>query len=252
MKKYLVVLLCSFLFFYNCKKNNQTKLRIAAAANMQFATEALSQAFQTQTGQDCEVIIGSSGKLTAQIIQGAPFDIFLSADMKYPQKLFEKDLLLKEPKVYAYGHLILWSMNEKLLASPDSLDWSKVDHVAMANPKTAPYGRAAMEVLEHYDLSEKLKSRIVYGENIAQTNQFIASGAAELGFTATSISFVPHLKKQGHWFLLDSATYQPIQQGVALLKQADHPAAVQFYDFLFSDKGKEILNTFGYTTTTGK
>lgn len=252
MRNFFCFLFLSALLSLNCNEAGQQKIRIAAAANLQFAIKPLSEAFTVETGYACEVIIASSGKLTAQIVQGAPFDIFLSADMKYPQKLSTEGLLQGPPEVYAYGHMILWSMKKELLRSPDSLNLEQINYFAIANPKTAPYGRAAVEVLEYYKLLKKLEPKLVYGENIAQANQFITTQAADLGFTAKSTIKALHLANRGFWLEVDPKSYTPISQGVALLKSSENPASRQFYDFLFSAKGKEILNTFGYTTSIEK
>ena len=233
---------------------------------MQFAIKALTKSFSLETGIECETILGSSGKLTAQIQQGAPFDIFVSADMKYPVELHGRGMTIGQPKVYAYGSLVLWTtrlnkfptcaLNPHSPQQPnnfptclDSLLSSKtIHHIAIANPKTAPYGLAAVEVLRHYNLFEKVQDKLVYGESIAQTNQFINTQAAELGFTSKSIVLSPGLLNKGIWIDLPSDIHTPITQGIVLLKHAKKrlPQAQKFNDFLFSPKGKEILNNFGY------
>jgi molybdate transport system substrate-binding protein len=221
---------------------------------MQFAIDALTLEFTAITGTPCEVIISSSGKLTAQIMQGAPYDIFLSADMKYPKQLIEAQKALDPVKVYAKGSLILWTLRPDLLLDSsqnavDLLSAPEVNHIALANPKTAPYGRAALEVLNHYELLDILEEKLVYGESIAQTNQFVTTQAAELGFTTKSVVFAPHLKDSGRWIELSDSIYQSIQQGAVLLQNdAMHPKAQEFMKFLQSAAAKKILNNFGYIT----
>ncbi|PHN01298.1 molybdate ABC transporter substrate-binding protein [Flavilitoribacter nigricans] len=236
------------LLLLACQPSREDKLTIATAANMQFAMENIIAEFTETTGIACETAISSSGKLTAQIEEGAPFDIFISADMKYPTRLFTEGLSLEEPKVYAYGKLVLWSMIDNLEPSIERLTDPEIHHVALANPKTAPYGAAAVQVLEKYQLQEALQAKMVYGESISQTNQFIISRAAELGFTAKSVVLSPQMKGKGKWKDIDMELYSPIAQGVVILKHRDQnlEAAKQFYDFLFSRQGKDILSEFGY------
>jgi molybdate transport system substrate-binding protein len=234
----------------SCGHKPESKLTIATAANMQFAMTELTDFFSEKTGIACETILGSSGKLTAQISAGAPYHLFVSADMKYPQTLFEAGLTESAPAVYAAGRLILWSTSSTHLSFPQSLSDQNVTHIALANPQTAPYGKAAMETLQKLGLEESLLPKLVYGESIAQTNQFITSGAAEIGFTAKSVVLSSNLAGKGKWVDIPADYHNPLTQGVVLLKgMADHKSeARQFYEFLFSAEAKEILNKFGYTT----
>lgn len=212
---------------------------------MQFAMDSLVKNFEFKTGIPCQTVVGSSGKLTAQIIAGAPYDVFVAADMKYPNNLYKQGLTFNEPKVYAQGTLISWTLNDSIIPSIKYLENPEINHIALANPNTAPYGTAAMEVLGHYQLDEKLKNKLVFGESIAQTNQFIHSEAAEIGFTSLSTIKAPELKKRGTWIEIDQQFYKPIEQGVVILKN-QHKDAQQFYDFLFTEEAKQILNHFGY------
>lgn len=217
---------------------------------MQFAINELVDNYAKISGIECEIIISSSGKLTAQINEGAPFDVFVSANMKYPNDLFEKGLTLGKPKIYAHGKLVLWSMKNEITPSIQLLENDIVKHIAIANPKTAPYGNAAIEVLNHYHIFEKLQSKLVYGESIAQVNQFVNSQAAQIGFTAKSVVLSPKMINKGKWIEIDESIHSPIAQGIVCLKSDSikENLALKFSDFLFSKKGKEILNTFGYST----
>ena len=237
------------LLFFSCDQEKKSKLTIATAANMKFAMHELVEEFQKETGQECEIIVGSSGKLTAQIKEGAPYDLFVSADMKFPNTLFQNGLTLDKPEIYAYGNLVIWTMNTQLEADFETLSKKQVNHIALANSKTAPYGRAAEEVLKKKKLYDKLRSKFVFGESVAQTNQFIVSYAAEIGFTAKSIVMSENMKGKGNWEEVDPSLYTPIEQGVVIIKNRDihMEDAKNFRDFLFSDKGKEILNKFGYS-----
>lgn len=223
---------------------------IATAANMQFVMIELTDTFKKKTGIACETILGSSGKLTAQIVAGAPYDVFVSADMKYPQALHEKELTLAAPKVYAAGSLVLWTAEDRALTWPESLTDRDFSHIAMANPKTAPYGTAALQTLQALGLEGLLEPKLVYGESISQTNQFITSQAAQIGFTAKSVVLAPNLKDKGSWVDIPSQYHTPLKQGVVILKgRSDREAeATKFFEFLFSEEAKEILNKFGYSS----
>lgn len=233
-----------------CHQKKTNALTIATAANMQFAMVELTETFSKKTGIACEPVIGSSGKLTAQVVAGAPYHIFVSADMKYPQALYKKGLTKGQPQVFANGQLVLWTMEQKALSLPEALTDKTLSHIALANPKTAPYGMAATEVLQHLGLREPLESKLVYGESIAQTNQFITSRAAQIGFTAKSVVLAPSLRNTGTWIDIPPDYYAPLEQGVVILKSKDQPKAeaTAFYEFLFSDEAKEILNKFGYSS----
>ena len=235
------------VLFSACGDKRPTALMIATAANMQFAMEALAEAFTEKTGVDCQPIISSSGKLTAQIKEGAPFDVFVSADMKYPKDLFEAGFTSAPPKVYAYGQLVLWRKKGNSQPNMQGLSQENIRHIALANPKTAPYGQAAMEVLRHYELLEQVEQKLVYGESIAQTNQFILSEAAEVGFTAQSVVLSPRMKEEGRWIPIPQDIYSPIAQGIVLLQRDRvHAEAQAFYDFIFSTEAQRILESYGY------
>ena len=227
---------------------NAQKLRIAVAANAQFVAGALAKEFKQQTGIEPELIVGSSGKFTAQIEQGAPFDVFMSADMKYPEELFTKQLTNAKPQIYAYGTLILWSNGD---TNPTINSLTKVDvkKIAVANPALAPYGEATIEALIKLKLYDKLQPKFVFGESIAQVNQFLLTGAADAAFTAKSVVMDPAQQSKGSWTEVDSKLYKPIAQGVVILKAStgeNLKQAQRFYQFLFSAKVKHIFKAYGY------
>ena len=246
-------ILCSscFLLFailLSCNAEHKNKLRIAVAANLQFAMPELVSDFSNRTGVECEIIISSSGKLTAQIIEGAPFDLLLSADMKYPQELYKRDFTLFEPDIYAFGNLILWTLHEDIEPDLQTLLSDQVSYIAIGNPKTAPYGISALEVIRRSGMEEKLNKKLVYGESVAQTNQFIISKSVDLGFTSKSVVMSKQMKGQGHWAEIDKNLYSPMAQGMVVLKsrKAFETRAIQFRDYMLSSEGKEILHKFGY------
>ncbi len=230
---------------------NAADIKVAVSANVSYAMNDLIKAFRTLYPKiKVSVQIGSSGKLTAQIKNAAPYDLFLSADMKYPQKLYEEGIAITRPLVYAKGALAL--------LSPKELDFSKgiflleekkFKRIAIANPKTAPYGKAAVEALTKAKLYEKLKKRFVYGESISQTVTY-ATMAADIGIVAKSSLFSPKMKKfqEGkNWQSIDPSLYTPIDQGVVILKHGranEHVAA--FFAFIFSKRAQEIFIKYGY------
>ncbi len=239
------------MFFYQsgCQRASSNSLTIAASANMQYAMEELIRRFTEESGISCELIVGSSGKLTAQIVEGAPFDLFFSADMKYPNEIYEKGMASGPPRIYAYGYLVFWSLDEELELTKTGLLGEEVRHIAMANPETAPYGRAAEQLLRGMGVYDKIESKLVYGESIAQTNQFILSGTAEVGLTARSVVSAPEAQGKGQWEETDPSLYEPIAQGLVHLSHSDpvrEKWGCEFDAFLRSQTAIDILHKFGY------
>lgn len=246
--KIYLLLIIGFYFFSSCK-SEQNSLLIATAANMQHTVEELIVEFQLETGIKCETIVSSSGKLTAQIKEGAPFDVFISADTKYPNELYLSGFAINKPQIYAYGNLILWSLKDDIPVSIDSLTSSKIKHIAIANPLNAPYGLAAEETLKHYGIYDQIIAKLVIGESIGQTNQFILSKAAEIGFTAKSTVTTASMSLKGNFIEISNNAHQPLAQSAIILKKEgnNYNDSEKFFNFLFSKKGKEILKKNGYT-----
>ena len=246
-----IILSIGFAAFITITTFAQTKLTVAVAANMQYAMEALKAEFSKTDKTEINVVLGASGKLTQQIIQGAPFDIFVSADTAFPKKLADTGFAAQSPKVYAQGLLVLWSAKDDVQPTADLkllLD-ENIQHISIANPKTAPYGAAAEFILKKYNLYDKISYKLVTGESITQTSQFIATKAADIGFTAKAIVISDEMKDKGRWIELKRSDYPPIKQAAVLLKYgAENNAAEakKFYDFLFSDEAKAIYKKFGY------
>jgi len=235
------------LINFGCKKKKEDSIIIATSANMQFAIKDIATAFTKSTGIDCNLVISSSGKLSAQIKEGAPYDIFVSADIKYPTSLFKSGFTTENPKIYAFGQLVLWSALNEVQPSIELLSSDSIKHIAVANPKTAPYGQASMSVLKIENIYDKIDHKLVYGESISQTNQFIISGAAQIGITSKSVVLSSHVKNIGSWIDIDKKSYPAIKQGAVIIKKDSiHNASLKFYDFLFSSRSKEILENFGY------
>ncbi len=230
-----------------CSAPREYSLVIAAAANLQFAIEDIVNVFEKTSNIRCNLVVGSSGQLTTQLTEGAPYDIFLSADLKYPNTLHDKDLTDGAPVIYAYGQLVLWSMVTKPPSSLRDLESDKFEHLAIANPLNAPYGAAAIESMKYSGVYEALKPKLVFGESISQTNHFILSQSAEIGFTAKSVVLSPRMIDKGHWQDVDPASYQPIAQGAVVMNGSKHlELAHEFLKFLFSDEAKAILKRYGY------
>lgn len=243
--------LFGFFLFSSCQQDTSEKINVAVAANVQFPMETIAQAFFMETGLDCNLIVGSSGKLTAQIKNGADFDLFLSANMKYPDDLFANGFTVEEPQVYAYGKLVLWTLERGIMPSIDRLLDPAVKHIALANPRNAPYGEAALAILKNAQVYNELEEKLVYGESISQTNQFITSGAAQIGFTAKSVVLSIQMDGQGSWLELDDRLYDPLAQGMVLINKEEGPSktALRFYEFMTSARAQGILGNFGYGLT---
>jgi molybdate transport system substrate-binding protein len=226
------------------------ELRVAVAANAQEVAQALKQEFEKQTHTRLELIVNSSGKITAQVEQGAPYDAFLSADTTYPQALFRKGLTIGPPRIYGYGKLIVWTNRYLDLNKPlPALFNAAMGKVAIANPDTAPYGKAALQALAYYGLQEQVKGKLVLGESVAQVNQYILSGSVDLGFTSQAVVLEPRMKGEGSWKEVDPAAYTPIAQSAVLLRQGpggEKPEARAFFVFLFSPQAQAIFKRYGY------
>ena len=230
---------------------NAGEITIAVSTNVSYAIEALKKEFKVIYPETkVQVILGSSGKLTAQIKHGAPYGLFMSANMKYPDILYSEKIAVTKPVVYAQGALAFLSGKERSYDTSMAVLKSKdIKKIAIANPQTAPYGIAALEALKNAGMFEELKEKFVYGESISQTVTYTVS-AADIGIIAKSLLFSPqmsHFKESIHWNDLNGTLYTPIDQGMVILKNSEGNAEVKaFYDFMLSPKAKEVLKNFGY------
>ena len=215
-------------------------LYVAAAANLSYVMPKLLEVFKTHYPNIAvKVSYASSGKLTAQIQKGAPFAVFLSADTSYPKFLYTKGFALTHPVVYAKGALALYSKKITRLS-----ELPKLSRIAVANPKTAPYGKAAKEALQNAGLYDKLKSKFIYGQSIGQTTAY-AIKAAEAGLVAKSAMYAPKMAKLRSYFHdIDPKLYTPIAQAMVLLKNSD--AARTFFVFILSRDAAKIFEKYGY------
>lgn len=226
-------------------------LRVAAAANLMQAMPDLVTAFhETRPGIKVETSFGSSGGLVAQIKHGAPYDVFLSADLDYPQALINTGQASEETLViFAIGQLVLWSSHAAMdmgdLAT--TLRAPSLRKIAIANQVTAPYGRAAKQVLEHLGLWTVLQPKLIVAENISQVAQFVDSGNADVGFVALSVLQSPLLADRGARKIVPASLHSPLVQGAVLTKRgAGNPAARAFLAFLRSAEARNVFARYGY------
>lgn len=229
-----------------------TELTIAAAANLKHAVDALIAAFrEVRPEVEVKVTYGASGNFFAQISQGAPFDVFLSADAVYPQRLAAAGLSLDGGAFrYATGRLALWVPPGSALPVATrglaALEDPRLKRVAIANPRHAPYGAAAIEVLRAVGLHDRLQGRLVFGESVGQAAQLVQSRAADAGFVALSLALSPPLAAGAH-YVVPSRLHAPLEQSGVVLRRARDPAAARaFRDFLLAEQGRAILGRFGY------
>jgi len=219
---------------------------IAVAANFTQTAKAIAERFEKTTGHKVTLVFGSTGKLYAQIKNGAPFDAFLSADTERPVLLEQEKIAIPDSRfTYATGRLVLWSPRAGFVDSEGKvLEQDGFQHLAIANPKLAPYGLAAQRLLETRGLWQGLQGRIVIGEDVAQTFHFIKTGNAELGFVAYSQIMRPGFQEEGSFWEVPQSAYEPIHQQAVLLK--DNQTARDFLAFLRGDEALEIIGSFGY------
>ena len=238
------------LVLFSCSNNNEPKVTVAVSNNMQYAMEEIVVAFEKQHQVRVELSASSSGTLATQIKQGAPFDIFISANMKYPNALFEEGLAMEAPKVYANGSLVLWTLSgTNIEGGLKALLTDEFKKIAIANPETAPYGIAAVDAMKNAKLYEELESKLIWGEGIGQVNQYIKSKSVDAGITSKSVLFSKKITEKGNHVAIDKSLYEPIHQGIVLLKSGKEKNlknAALFYNFMFSEETKSILTKFGY------
>ena len=211
----------------------------------------ISANFEKTTGCNLRVSTGSSGNFLSQIENGAPFDVFFSADIEYPAKLEAKGLATPGSTYpYAIGKIALWVRNDSLLdisKGLESLRDSSVHKLAIANPQYAPYGRAAKQALQNAGVYDAVKDRLVLGENISQAAQFVESGNADAGILALSLALSPGLKDKGRYRQIAENLYAPIQQGVVLLRGSPNPQGAQlFLDYIKSSATAALLERYGF------
>lgn len=250
-KKY-VFKITAFLLFGFGTIYGQQKVTIVAAANLKVALDSINTVFKIHNPAiNSQITYGASGKLFEQISNSAPFDLFFSADMDYPKKLEEKKLTASKIKMYATGKLVIWSKKiDPNKSKMNSLLSTDIRKIAIGNPSTAPYGEKAVESLKFYKIYDKVKSKLVFGENITQATQFITTGNADIGITALSLVLTPNMKKEGgKYYSIPKNSYTALDQGCVILKNGKgNTAALKFYNFISSRQATAILKYYGYDT----
>jgi molybdate transport system substrate-binding protein len=232
------------------------EITVAAASDLQFAFQDVAARFQKESGKNVKLIFGSSGNFFAQTQNGAPFDVFFSADIDYPKKLEAAGLA--EPGTlypYASGKIVLWVRNEskldlsrglKVLLDPG------IGKIAIANPAHAPYGRAAVAAMRHEKIYDAVSGKFVLGENISQTASFVVSGSADIGIVALSLALAPSMQGKGRYVEIPSDEYPPIEQAAVILKSSQNKEiARQFMAFLKTPPILDVLRTYGFSVPSG-
>lgn len=225
------------------------KIAIAAAADLKFAMEEVVAAFrQAHPADRIDTIYGSSGKFHAQIRQGAPYDLFFSADIQYPQMLAREGFAASAVRPYALGRIVLWSASRDAsrMTLADLADPS-IRRIAIANPKHAPYGKRAEEALRAAGVWDKVRDRLVMGENIAQTAQYVQSGNADVGIVALALALNKELAARGGHALIDAALHAPLEQGFIVTRRAaDNPLAHRFAEHMGGQEARRIMVRHGF------
>jgi len=228
------------------------ELTIAAASDLNFAIKEVVAKFEAEKGAKVKLSLGSSGNFFAQIQNGAPFDLYLSADMGYPKKLEEAGLTVPGTLYrYAVGRIVVWvpkTSHLEIEEGPDILRNSGIKKISIANPKHAPYGRAAVSALNYFKIYDLTKDRLVLAENVSQAAQFVESGAADLGIIALSLALAPTMKTAGRYWEVPSDAHLALEQGAVILKRStDQELAKQFLEFMKGPEGQEIMRHYGFT-----
>lgn len=244
---YLYALLALLALPFNTA--HAEKITIAAAADLQFAMDEIVAEFSRINPSDTvAVIYGSSGKFHTQIQQGAPYDFFFSADIAFPRELKRAGLAASEVKPYALGRIVLWSktLDASTLTLTDLTD-PKIARIAIANPRHAPYGRRAEEALRAAGVWEKVEKKLVLGENISQTAQFVQTGNAQVGIIALALAINPELAKAGNYGMISDTLHQPLEQGFVILARAkNNQLATRFADYMGSAPARAVMTRYGF------
>ncbi len=219
-------------------------VKIAVAANLFPPINQIKALYEEKFQSSLTLIVASSGKLTAQIMNGAPYDVFISADMKYPEKVYKQGLAQQEPKVLAYGTLYFWSAKSTTTSTEKRLRKAKT--IAIAQPDLAPYGKETRRWLQEHKWWDKIKDKLVYAENVSQVNQYIATETVVAAFTANSAQHVESINQKGSWIEVKDTS--PLPHGMVLLRnsEASEFTTNQFLEFIISPVAKKVFQDFGY------
>jgi len=228
------------------------EITIAAASDLNFAFREIATEYEKASGNQVRLTLGSSGNFYAQIQNGAPFDLYFSADIAFPRKLEEAGLTVPGSLYqYAVGRIVLWTGHESRIDVTkgfEALREPTVKKIAIANPKHAPYGRAAVAAMEYFKVYDQVKDKLILGENISQAAQFIESGACDIGIIALSLAIAPAMKSKGTYWEVPAEAHPSLDQGAVILKQSkNQEAARQFLEFIKGPHGQEIMKRYGFT-----
>ena len=244
LTKILIALLFSLISFCSFSAIDKRHINIAAASDMKFALETLVKTYkESDSNIEIGITAGSSGKFYEQISSGAPFDLFFSADIEFPQKLKEKGFG-NEIILYGSGQLVIWSMRNKITSIND-LTKSEIKKISIANPRHAPYGVRTIEALQKSGIYESIKDKLVFGENVSQAAQFIETGAADIGIIALSIVLAPNFQGKGNYQIVPAHLYTPLTQGMIVINNKNS-LATDFFKFMQTPKAKSILKQHGF------
>ncbi|WP_018934628.1 molybdate ABC transporter substrate-binding protein [Thioalkalivibrio sp. ALJ24] len=248
------LIIALFLLLAPSAAHANDTLTIAAASDLRFALDEIIEEYEREHPDDAvRVTYGSSGRMTTQIMNGAPYDVFFSADIAYPQKLRAEGHAVTEPEVYAIGRIVLWSnrMDASELTLED-LTRDDIRRVAIASPTHAPYGVRAMEALKSAGVWDELQPKIVNGDNIAQTARMVQAGGAEIGVIALSLAEFPDLAEHPH-YLIDDALHEPLTQGFIITRRGeDNATAHRFAGFMGRDTARDIMRRYGFVMPEGE
>jgi len=247
----LLLALCVLSGMDQAERGWGAELKVAAASDLNFAFKDLVAEYEQKTGEHIKLTLGSSGTFFSQIENGAPFDVYFSADIRYPQKLIEGGHAVPGSLYqYAVGRIVLWAPNQSKVDVKQGLDAllnPSIRKIAIANPKHAPYGRAAVAAMEHFKVYDKVKDKLVLGENISQTAQYIESGASDTGIIALSLALAPSMKSSGTYWEIPADAHPPLEQGAVILKRStNQDGAQKFLEFMRGPQGQEIMRRYGF------
>jgi len=247
----IILALCLFVIT-SVNRAVAEEITIAAASDLNFAFREIATEYEKASGNQVRLTLGSSGNFYAQIQNGAPFDLYFSADIAFPRKLEEAGLTVPGSLYqYAVGRIVLWTGHESRIDVTkgfEALREPTVKKIAIANPKHAPYGRAAVAAMEYFKVYDQVKDKLILGENISQAAQFIESGACDIGIIALSLAIAPAMKSKGTYWEVPAEAHPSLDQGAVILKQSkNQEAARQFLEFIKGPHGQEIMKRYGFT-----
>ncbi len=249
MTKIFHTIIIAIIFAFGASISTAENITIVAASSIKFAMADIVSKFNAEHHHDeVKAIYGSSGKLSAQIQNGAPFDIYFAADVNFPQILKKEGLTSADPVIYAIGRLVIWSSTtDATKLTLQKLSEPAIRKVAIANPEFAPYGLRAKEALKSAGMWEKLQNKLVFGENIEHTAQMVSTGAADAGIIALSLALNPAMSKQGGYSLIDDGLHEPLAQAFVITKRAKNSAlARRFAAYVQTPESRKIMQSYGF------